>query len=138
MEVWRRLSVEDLRVRARHGLHTPTQLTLHYSWVVVKIWVPFWVISPNIRCRTIMGTPKGTIILTTTQLEVKATTVCAVCATSCRVLMLFRGREWCRLLQAQRRFGCRITSCEPLALTKHAGFHHATLNQQLNRVTPCQ
>ena len=33
--------------------------------VVVKIRVPFWV-PLNIRCRTILGTQKGTIILTTT------------------------------------------------------------------------
>ena len=36
--------------------------------VVVKIMVPFWV-PEKIRCRTILGTPKGIIILTTTRLE---------------------------------------------------------------------
>ena len=34
--------------------------------VVVKIMVPFWVITLNIRCRIIIGLQKGTIILTTT------------------------------------------------------------------------
>ena len=33
-------------------------------WVVVKIMVPFGTL--NIRCRIIIGTQKGTIILTTT------------------------------------------------------------------------
>ena len=35
-------------------------------WVVVKIRVPFWIITLNSRCRIIIGTRKGTIILTTT------------------------------------------------------------------------
>ena len=35
-----------------------------YIWVVVKIMVPF-LGTLNIRCRIIIGTPKGTIILTT-------------------------------------------------------------------------
>ena len=34
--------------------------------VVVKIMVPFWV--PNIRCCIIIGTQRGTIILTTTHM----------------------------------------------------------------------
>ena len=33
----------------------------------VKMLVPFWV--PYIRCRTIIGIPKGTRILTTTHIE---------------------------------------------------------------------
>ena len=37
-------------------------------WVVVKIMVPFWV-PLNIRCRIIIGTQKGTIILTTTHVN---------------------------------------------------------------------
>ena len=39
-------------------------------WVVVKIRVPFWG-TLNIRCRNIIGTPKGTIILTTTHVGVR-------------------------------------------------------------------
>ena len=36
-------------------------------WVVVKIKVPFWGTLSN-RCRIIIGTQKGTIILTTTHM----------------------------------------------------------------------
>ena len=36
-------------------------------WVVVKIMVPFLGTANN-RCRTIVGTPKGTLILTTTHI----------------------------------------------------------------------
>ena len=35
-------------------------------WVVVKIRVPFWGTLID-RCRMILGIPKGTLILTTTQ-----------------------------------------------------------------------
>ena len=37
-------------------------------WVVVKIKVPFWGTLNNM-CRIIIGTQKGTLILTTTHLE---------------------------------------------------------------------
>ena len=37
-------------------------------WVVVKIRVPFWG-TLNSRCRIMLGTPKGTIILTTTHVS---------------------------------------------------------------------
>ena len=37
-------------------------------WVVVKIMVPFWGTLNN-RCRIILGTQKGTIILTTTYIH---------------------------------------------------------------------
>ena len=40
----------------------------HYIWVVVKIMVPF-LGTLNIRCRTIIGIQKGTIILTTTHMD---------------------------------------------------------------------
>ena len=36
-------------------------------WVVVKIYSPFWGTLNN-RCRIIIRTPKGTIILTTTHI----------------------------------------------------------------------
>ena len=39
------------------------------KWVVVKIRVPF-LGTLNTRCRTILRTQKGTIILTTTQIDV--------------------------------------------------------------------
>ena len=38
------------------------------TWVLVKIRAPFWG-ALNIRCRIVFGTPKGTIILTTTQVD---------------------------------------------------------------------
>ena len=38
---------------------------MHLLWVVVKIRVPFYG-TLNDRCRNIIGTQKGTIILTTT------------------------------------------------------------------------
>ena len=38
------------------------------KWVVVKIRVPFWGTLNN-RCRNIIGTQKGTVILTTTQMR---------------------------------------------------------------------
>ena len=48
-------------------IHTHTYIhTQTHIWVVVKIRVPF-LGTLNIRCRIILGTQKGTIILTTTQ-----------------------------------------------------------------------
>ena len=38
-------------------------------WVAVKIMAPFWG-SLNIRCRIMIGIQKGTIILTTTHIEI--------------------------------------------------------------------
>ena len=37
-------------------------------WVVVKIKAPFWG-TLNIRCRIIIGTQNGTLILTTTHID---------------------------------------------------------------------
>ena len=42
-----------------------TIIGYRYMWVVIKIMVPFWG-TLNIRGRIIIGTQKGTIILTTT------------------------------------------------------------------------
>ena len=42
---------------------------IEIRWVVVKIMVPFWV-PLNIRCRIIIGTQKGTIILTTAHIGI--------------------------------------------------------------------
>ena len=36
-----------------------------FMWVAVKIMIPFWG-TLSIRCRIIIGIPKGTIVLTTT------------------------------------------------------------------------
>ena len=40
-----------------------------YTWVVVKIMVPFWG-TLNIKCRIILGIQKGAIILKTTYIHI--------------------------------------------------------------------
>ena len=57
-----------------HARIKPIQL-LHDKigiWVVVNIRVPFWAL--NIRCRNILRTQKGTIILTTTHVAFRVQT----------------------------------------------------------------
>ena len=56
-----------------------------YIWVVVKIRVPFWV--PYIRCRIILGTQKGTLILTTTHLQLRR-------ALTRASIPVFSNRSW--------------------------------------------
>ena len=45
-------------------------------WVVAKIKVPFWIPKYS-RCRMIMETQKGTIILTTTHMAVNMLMLCS-------------------------------------------------------------
>ena len=54
-------------------LATQTLVPESPKWVVVKIMVPF-LGTLNIRCRIIIGTQKGTIILTTTQIPKRCIT----------------------------------------------------------------
>ena len=47
---------------------TSLLLRTSWDWAQIKIRVPFWIITLNSRCRIIIGTRKGTIILTTTHI----------------------------------------------------------------------
>ena len=52
-------AAQDLSPKVRH---IAWGIKHNYTWVVVKIRVPFWVYTPNIRCRIFLRTQKGILI----------------------------------------------------------------------------
>ena len=59
------LKGDPLVIRMAYSFQTQKATLI---WVVVKIRVPFWGTLNN-RCRIILGTQQGTLILTTTHIE---------------------------------------------------------------------
>ena len=56
-----------IRIRLFKASQPLRLLHVKHTWVVVKIMAPFWV-PLNIRCRIIIRTQKGILILTTTHI----------------------------------------------------------------------